>query len=167
MTTAARSISLADLLERAEALVPRLRERARTAEELRRLPDETHQEFLEAGLYRVFQPARFGGFELDYGRTQVELCHVLGQACGSTAWVQCVVACHTWCVGQFAPEAQEAVWGEDEDTLIASAFSFRTGRAYPVDDGLLVQGDWQFSSGSNLCEWALLGTPVYASAEDE
>src|SRR5579864_8014799 len=102
MTTAVRPVTLEDMLERAHALVPRLRERARRTEELRRLPDETFQEFQEAGFFKVFQPARYGGFELDYGRTQVELCHILGQGCGSSAWVQCVVACHAWAAGMFA-----------------------------------------------------------------
>jgi 3-hydroxy-9,10-secoandrosta-1,3,5(10)-triene-9,17-dione monooxygenase len=161
MTTATRPATLADLIERAEALVPRLRERARSAEELRRLPDETFHEFLEAGLFRVFQPARFGGFELDYGRTQVELCHVLGQGCGSSAWVQCVLACHAWALGMFEPEAQDAVWGNDQDALIASSFAPRTGRGRPAPGGYQVEGDWQFSSGSNLCSWVVLGTPIF------
>ena|ERR1051326_7080636 len=161
MTTAVRSVTLGDLLQRAEALVPRLRERAHAAEELRRLPDETFQEFMEAGFFKVFQPARFGGFELDYGRTQVELCHVLGQGCGSSAWVQCVIACHAWCLGMFPPEAQEAIWGTDSDALVASSFAPKTGRGRPTQGGYYVQGDWQFSSGSNLCSWAVLGTPIF------
>src|SRR5579864_5597363 len=161
MTTVARSVTLADLVERAEALVPRLRERAATAEALRRLPDETAQEFQEAGLFKVFQPARYGGFELDYGRTQVELCNVLGQGCGSSAWVQCVLACHAWIAGMFAPEVQESIWGENQDALVASSFSPTTGRGRPVDGGYLVEGDWSFSSGSNLCDWAVLGTPIF------
>src|SRR5262245_19134854 len=161
MTVAARSVTLADLLERAEALVPRLRERARQAEELRRLPDETVNEFLEAGFFRVFQPARYGGFELDYGRTQVELCNVLGQGCGSSAWVQCVVACHAWALGMFPPEAQDAVWGDDQKTLVATAFSPKTGRGKAAPGGYVVEGDWQFSSGSDLCTWVILGTPIF------
>jgi 3-hydroxy-9,10-secoandrosta-1,3,5(10)-triene-9,17-dione monooxygenase len=161
MTTAARSVTLADLVERAEALVPRLRERACQTEALRRLPDETAEEFHQAGLFKVFQPARYGGFELDYGRTQVELCNVLGQGCGSSAWVQCVLACHAWAAGMFAPEVQEAIWGDNQDTLIASSFSPSTGRGRRVDGGYVVDGQWSFSSGSNLCDWAVLGTPIF------
>lgn len=161
MTTVARSVTLADLVERAEALVPLLRERAATTEALRRLPDETAREFQDAGFFKVFQPARYGGFELDYGRTQVELCHILGQGCGSSAWVQCVLACHAWAAGMFAPEVQEAIWGDNQDALIASSFSPTTGRGRPVDGGYVVKGDWSFSSGSNLCDWAVLGTPIF------
>jgi 3-hydroxy-9,10-secoandrosta-1,3,5(10)-triene-9,17-dione monooxygenase len=148
-------------------MVPRLRERARRTEELRRLPDETFEEFREAGFFRVFQPARFGGFELDYGRTQVELCNVLGQGCGSSAWVQCVIACHAWCLGMFAPEAQEAIWGDNQDALIASSFAPRTGRGRPTQGGYYVEGDWQFSSGSNLCDWVVLGTPIFEAGAEK
>jgi 3-hydroxy-9,10-secoandrosta-1,3,5(10)-triene-9,17-dione monooxygenase len=164
MTVVTRSgagTTLSDMKERAEALVPRLRERANSAEQLRRLPDETVQDFAQAGLFRVLQPARFGGFELDYGRTQVELCHILGRGCGSSAWLQCVIACHAWCVGMFSQAAQEAVWGSDPGTLVASAFAFKTGRGRPVEGGYFIEGDWQFSSGSNLCQWIVLGTPIY------
>ena len=116
MTRGAVAVTLDDVLERAAALVPRLRERAPRAEAQRRLPDETIQEFVRAGLFRVLQPARYGGYELEYGRTQVELGQMLGQACGASAWIQCVLACHAWIVGMFPPAAQEAVWGTDPDT---------------------------------------------------
>src|SRR5689334_20524628 len=161
VTTRVGTPTLDEVVARAEALLPRLRERARTAEVERHVPTETVQELRDAGLFRVLQPASYGGYELDYGRTQVELCHVLGQACGSTAWVQCVVACHAWCLAMFPPEAQEAVWGQDQDTLIASAFAFKTGRGRPVEGGYRVEGEWQFSSGSDICEWIILGTPIF------
>jgi 3-hydroxy-9,10-secoandrosta-1,3,5(10)-triene-9,17-dione monooxygenase len=61
----------------------------------------------------------------------------------------------------FPPEAQEAVWGSDSDTLIASAFAFSTGRGRPVEGGYYIEGEWQFSSGSNACKWIILGTPIY------
>ena len=54
-----------EFIGRARALVPAVRTRARQAEQLRRLPEETFREFQEAGLFRALQPARFGGFELD------------------------------------------------------------------------------------------------------
>ena len=148
-------------VERAETLLPRVRERADLAERLRHVPSETIQEFRDAGLFRVLQPKRWGGYELDYGRTQVELCNVLGQACGSSAWVQSVVACHAWCLAMFESEAQDAVWSRDSDTLAASAFAFASGRGRPVEGGYFIEGDWQFSSGSNACQWIILGTPIY------
>ena len=153
--------TIADMVERAKALLPPLRERAVETESLRRLPDATVRDFLDAGLFRVLQPKRWGGYELDYGRTQTELCGVLGQACGSSAWVQCVVACHAWCLAMFPTDAQDAVWSADQDTLVASAFAFSTGRGRPVEGGYFIEGQWQFSSGSNICQWIILGTPIF------
>ena len=57
-----------------------------------RLPQQTIDEFKEAGFFRVFVPKRYGGFELDYGLTQVELCNQIGRGCGSSAWVFSVAA---------------------------------------------------------------------------
>ena len=56
----------AEMLERAHALVPKLRERAAVTEEMRRLPPETEKELHAAGLFRILQPKRVGGAELDY-----------------------------------------------------------------------------------------------------
>ncbi len=149
-----------DMVERARALLPGLRSRAALTEQLGQLPPETVEEFKKGGFFRVLQPKRFGGIELDYGRTQLELCTTLGQACGSSAWVQMVVACHAWCLAMFTEAAQQAVWGDDPETLIASAFGFTTGKGRPVEGGYWVEGDWVFSSGSNLCEWIILGTRI-------
>src|SRR6185437_7875842 len=65
-----------ELLARAEALVPVLRERAGKTEELRRLPDETIEELHRSGLFRILQPNRVGGSELPF-RSIVELVSVI------------------------------------------------------------------------------------------
>src|ERR1044071_8954132 len=75
-----------ELLARAEALVPVLRERAAQAEELRRIPDETIEDLHRTGLFRILQPKRVGGSELPF-RSMVELVSVIGRGDGSTAWV--------------------------------------------------------------------------------
>jgi 3-hydroxy-9,10-secoandrosta-1,3,5(10)-triene-9,17-dione monooxygenase len=156
--------TLEQMVERAESLLPRLRDRAQQAEALRRAPDETIQDFRDAGLFRVLQPARWGGYEMHYGRTQTELCSVLGRACGSSAWVQSVIACHAWCVAMCPEAAQDAVWGRNPDTLVASAFQSSTGAGRIVEGGYRVGGTWQFSSGSDACEWVILQVPIMGEA---
>ena len=44
------------MLERARAMIPVLRQRANDCEALRRVPDETVRDFLEAGFFRIIQP---------------------------------------------------------------------------------------------------------------
>jgi 3-hydroxy-9,10-secoandrosta-1,3,5(10)-triene-9,17-dione monooxygenase len=152
--------TLEDLIRRAEAMVPVLKQRAVTAEREGRLSKETIQEFTDAGFFRVFVPKRYGGLELDYGRTQVELCNQIGRACGSSAWVFSVVACHAWLLGMMPEPAQDAVWSTGPDTLMTTAVSPSTGKIRRVDGGYRLSGRWQFSSGCDFAEWVLFSGPL-------
>ena len=69
-----------EIVDRAAALVPALRERAQKAETLRRLPDETMAEVEAADLLRAMVPRRWGGHGLGL-RTVCELTRVLAQGC--------------------------------------------------------------------------------------
>src|SRR6185436_5582887 len=74
--TRAATPSAEQLLDRAAELGPVLDRRAAKASELRRIPDETIADFREAGFFRMLQPARYGGFELDPQRffdVQIEI----------------------------------------------------------------------------------------------
>ena len=144
-----------EALDKARSLAPVLRERAFAAEEARRISDETIREIKEAGLFRVLQPARFGGYELD-PQTFLEVGMIIGAACGSTGWVYSVVGVHNWQLGLMPEQAQVDVWGEDQDTLICSSYTPR-GNVEIVDGGYRLSGRWSFSSGCDHAQWAILG----------
>jgi 3-hydroxy-9,10-secoandrosta-1,3,5(10)-triene-9,17-dione monooxygenase len=72
-----------ELRARAEALLPVLRERAPHCEALRRLPDETISDFHDSGLFRMHQPRRVGGSELEFV-TVVEFGALIARACASS-----------------------------------------------------------------------------------
>ena len=170
MTTAGKAaapgrVTREELLERASALQPVLRERAPLAEELRRLPDETEKDFHEAGLFRMVQPARVGGAELDYG-ILVDIGAVVGQACASSAWNLINLGCHHWMLGMFPPKVQDEVWNENPDALIASSFIFPAGRAKRTRGGYLLSGRWPFSSGVDNSGWNMLAGMVEGDAPD-
>ena len=148
-----------ELLKRAEALVPVLRERAGKAEELRRLPDETIEDLHRTGLFRILQPKRVGGSELPF-RAIVELVATIGRGDGSTAWVLANLAAHHWLLGMWPPKTQDEIWGESPDNLIGSALIFPRGRAHPVEGGYRLSGRWPFSSGVDAAAWNLIGAIV-------
>ncbi len=156
--------SHAAMVDRARSLVPRLRERASRTEELRRLPPETERELHETGLFRIVQPKRVGGSELDYVAL-VDCADALGQADASVAWNFANLASHHWMLGMFDPRAQDAVWKKDADALIASSFIFPAGRARKADGGYRLTGHWPFSSGVESCEWNMLAGVV--ASDDE
>ncbi|MGY8683066.1 acyl-CoA dehydrogenase family protein [Bradyrhizobium sp. UFLA05-153] len=154
----------AAMIARARALVPQLRQRAARTEELRRLPPETEQDLHDAGLFRILQPKRFGGAELDYGAL-IDCADLLGQADASVAWNFANLASHHWMLGMFEEKAQTLVWGHDANTLIASSFIFPAGRARKTDGGYRLHGSWPFSSGVASCEWNMLASVVYSDDE--
>jgi 3-hydroxy-9,10-secoandrosta-1,3,5(10)-triene-9,17-dione monooxygenase len=156
--------SHAAMIERARSLIPKLRERASRTEELRRLPPETERELHETGLFRILQPKRVGGSELDYVAL-VDCADALGQADASVAWNFANLASHHWMLGMFDPRAQDAVWKKDADALIASSFIFTAGRARKTDGGYRLSGHWPFSSGVGSSEWNMLAGVV--STDDE
>jgi 3-hydroxy-9,10-secoandrosta-1,3,5(10)-triene-9,17-dione monooxygenase len=148
------------LVERARALVPAVRERAAHAETQRRISPETIREFTEAGFFRIFQPKKYGGYELDYGPVQLDLAAEIGQACGSSAWVLTVLACHSWILGMFPAQAQDDVWGDAPNALLSSGVVPDKAGGSVVSGGLSIAGRWRFSSGVDHVQWALLGVPV-------
>jgi 3-hydroxy-9,10-secoandrosta-1,3,5(10)-triene-9,17-dione monooxygenase len=150
----------AKLLQRAEALVPVLRERAAQAEELRRMPDETIEDLHRSGLFRILQPKRVGGSELPF-RAIVELVSAISRGDGSTGWVLANLAAHHWLLGMWPKQAQDEIWGESPDNLIGSALIFPRGRAKPVPGGYRLTGRWPFSSGVDAATWSLIGAIVH------
>jgi 3-hydroxy-9,10-secoandrosta-1,3,5(10)-triene-9,17-dione monooxygenase len=153
--------SLEELVSRAESMVPRLQQRAAETERLGRIPDETIAEFTDAGFFRAFVPRRYGGYELDYGLTQVELCNQIGRGCASSAWVLTVVSCHPWLMGMLPDSIQSKVWGTTgPDTLLTTAVSPADGKIRRVAGGYELKGRWQFSSGVDAAEWIMFGGPL-------
>jgi 3-hydroxy-9,10-secoandrosta-1,3,5(10)-triene-9,17-dione monooxygenase len=148
---------------RAKALIPQLRDRATKTEELRRLPPETERDLHDAGLFRIVQPKRVGGSELDYVAL-VDCADMLGRADASVAWNFANLASHHWMLGMFDQRAQDEFW-KDVDTLIASSFIFPAGRARKVEGGYRLRGSWPFSSGVASCDWNMLASVV--SFDDE
>ena len=163
MTTSANKSKLrttrADIIQRARDLAPSLRERATNCEQLRRVPEETLRDFADAEFYRIFQPARFGGHELEYG-TQVDMAIELARGCASSAWDASVIACHSWILGMYPPEAQDDVWGEDPKALIVTSFVPVDPRITRVGEGLRVSGRWKLASGVDHCDWILLTVAI-------
>jgi len=151
--------AFAAMARRAEALLPRLRERAALTEELRGLPPETERDLHETGLFRIVQPKRVGGSEFDYVAL-VDCAEILGRADASVAWNFANLASHQWMLGMFDKRAQDLVWDKDVDALIASSFIFPAGRARKVEGGYKLRGSWPFSSGVASCEWNMLASVV-------
>ena len=154
--------TLETVKDRARALVPMLRDQAAATEANRSVLPETVAALHEAGLTRICQPARFGGYELSWD-APLELGRILAGACPSTAWLVSIVGPHSAYIGRFPLEAQEAVWADSKGAILAGATVSRGGTIRREGDGLRVNGQFGFASGVDHAPWGF----VIGTVEDD
>ncbi|MTE13205.1 3-hydroxy-9,10-secoandrosta-1,3,5(10)-triene-9,17-dione monooxygenase oxygenase subunit [Nocardia aurantiaca] len=146
------------VLDRVRDLLPAITDRAVQAEEQRRVPEASIAELTEAGVFRMLQPARFGGAEASPVEFY-EVIRAIATKCPSTAWVSSVLGAHPWQLALFDDRAQRDVWAENPDTLVSSSYA-PTGKLTPVEGGYEITGRWSFSSGCDHARWVFLGALV-------
>lgn len=146
------------LLDAATELRDVVAKRARQTEQDRRVSSDVTQLLKDAGLYRVVQPRRFGGYELGLEELR-RLAFEIGRGCTSTGWCYGLSAAASWVLGMFPEEAQHDVWGNAPDDLLASCIA-PTGKAVPADGGYRLKGRWSFGSNSDNAQWLALGAMV-------
>ena len=101
-------------------MIPTLAERSLEGRRRRRIPDETIADMQRAGFFRVLQPRRWGGYEMDLNTFyEVEL--ALAEGDMSTAWIYGVSGVHPWFMALLDDRAAQEVWGGDSATLICSS----------------------------------------------
>ncbi len=145
----------AELVARAQSLIPDLIAGAREAEQQRQVPIATMAKVKQAELHRICQPALFGGYE--YGaETLLDIAFPLASACAATAWCTLVAAGHHWLLAKFDRTAQEDVWGNDPDAMLCGSYA-PTGQAKPENGGYRLSGKWSFASGCDHASWAIVG----------
>ncbi|WP_188726191.1 acyl-CoA dehydrogenase family protein [Pseudoclavibacter endophyticus] len=149
-----------DVVRIAENLIPVLRERAVLVDRERRIPDETYRELIDAGLWRILKPTRYGGYEMseaDHAKVAV----TLAEGCASTAWVWSILSSDNMAICSFPEQAQEDIWGQNPDATLAGNTTLNLkAAAEKVDGGYRVTGKWGFCSGSDFSEWLIFHAPL-------
>jgi 3-hydroxy-9,10-secoandrosta-1,3,5(10)-triene-9,17-dione monooxygenase len=146
------------IVARARELIPTLARRSLEGRQERRIPDATIADMQRAGLFRVLQPKRWGGYEMDLN-TFYEIQLALGEGDMSTSWVYGVSGVHPWFMALLDDRAAQEVWGNDNSTLICSSL-MPAGQATAEADGFRLKGRWRYASCCAHCDWALLGALV-------
>ncbi|MGV9713875.1 3-hydroxy-9,10-secoandrosta-1,3,5(10)-triene-9,17-dione monooxygenase oxygenase subunit [Gordonia sp. NPDC003424] len=155
---ALRNEAAEQVLEKINALLPEIEQRAQQTEDLRRIPDETVSSLEGAGFFKLMQPEQWGGYQVD-PVTFYEAVRRIASACGSTGWVSGIIGIHNWHLALFDQQAQEDVWGADTAVRISSSYA-PMGMGEVVDGGYKVNGAWAWSSGCDIADWVFVGGPV-------
>ena len=144
-----------ELVARATALLPMLREKAASVEANRMVSKETIQAFKDAGFFKILQQKEWGGWEMDpsvFWRMLMEL----GRGCPSSTWNMMILGVHQWEFGHMDRRAAEDVWKDDNTVIIASSYG-PTGTCEKVEGGYKLSGSWKCSSGTDHGQWAFVG----------
>src|ERR1700682_3362457 len=118
-----------EIMRRVAAISPTLRDNAPRCDLARQVVSASMQAMIDAGVFRIPQPSRTGGYELHL-RTLADSVTGLSQACPSSGWVLMVMGAHHWCMGSFPEAAQDEVFGDGRDGLVAGTLSSQ-GTANP------------------------------------
>ena len=151
-----------EAIERARGLVPMLRDVAATAQAERRMADATMATLVEADMFRLVQPRRFGGHQLGAG-TFVRAMVEIARGDGSAGWITSLTAGHTKWAGFFPLDGQEEMYGADGDLRFPLVVAPQ-GRAVLVDGGYVVSGAYDYVSGCDVCNWLGVNAIVPADA---
>ena len=144
-----------ELVERAQAIVPEIRELAETTERNRNVLPQIIERIRDAELLRTCRPREFGGFEYD-SETALRIAMAISAACASTGWTVNGALSTGQSIAHYSIEAQREVWAGDDEPLTCACFA-PTGTAVPVDGGYRLSGRWSFASGCDHSSWIKLG----------
>src|SRR6204780_1935439 len=137
------ALTVDELLRRADAMRPLLRERQAACEEAGELSEDTNNLFLAAGFYRILQPGLFGGYEFalpDFIRVMI----AVARGCSESAWVLALTSGHTVLAAQLSENAQREAFGTTGD-LRAPGVWMPVGVGVPTEGGFRVNGAWDYA----------------------
>lgn len=135
------------LIARAAGLRPLLSAEQEESSRLTRPSDAVHQACMDAGIYRLYIPRRYGGYEFD-AVTYFRVCIELARGDMSAAWGVMLAAAHALQVGGWFPgQAQDEIFSGG-DFRCASVAAPALGRR--VDGGWELTGKVAYASGIPL-----------------
>jgi len=164
MDTASTTLDFSDVgydeaVRRAHELIPLLREQAPHCEQGRTLTPTVIDALNRTGLLRYIQPKAYGGMELPFV-AYFDIPEILARGDISVGWVVANLGSHHRNLAWWPAQAQEDIWGKDPDAGIASGIAYQQGRGVRTTGGLLLNGEWNFSSGTDHSTWNMLACLV-------
>ena len=143
------------IVARARDIAPILAERATTTEDNRSMLPENLELIRDAGLFRIMQARRYGGFELGLP-AMAEATAEIARASASDAWIVGLCGNQNRFIGLYPKEAQDEVYAVSGDHPITCLVTGPTTTADRVEGGYRLSGKWPYVSGVDQCNWLLL-----------
>jgi len=148
-----------DYLQRAEAVAQIVESEADDTERDARVSPVVVDALRESGLFWMLVPEGMGGGGLGV-RDALLVNERIARADASTGWAFMANAFGTAIMAGFLPpEGAQILYGGPEKAITAG-MSAPVGRGRKVDGGVVINGRWQFGSGSDYATWIGMGIQV-------
>jgi 3-hydroxy-9,10-secoandrosta-1,3,5(10)-triene-9,17-dione monooxygenase len=153
--------SSAELISRAQSLIPLLRANATLADRLGHLPDENVKAVEEAGLFRMLMPVHRGGYWTDAATAATAMTHI-ASGCPSTAWVLQIYGGIGRMAEVFPEETLAEIYAETPNARFAGTFGSAGAVCEPADGGYRIRGGgrWPYNSGCHHADLDLLRVSI-------
>lgn len=125
------------------------------SDELGRLTDAAAAVLRDSGGLRMLLATDLGGSQSDVRDFCVWVREVARHN-PSAGWIAGVVGVHPWEISLADPRLQAEIYGPDPDVWVASPYAPQ-GRAVPTEGGFRLTGEWSYSTGTDQCDWIILG----------
>ncbi len=144
-----------ELVDRAREVAPSIARRAQATEAARQPLDETIAELIDAELFSILVPKRWGGHQASIHTHRV-VTEIISEACVSTGWNFAFYSGHNWMAVKYPEQTQEELFADKGYALIpvttAPALTVE-----PADGGMSISGRVPWGSGIVHAEWACIG----------
>ena len=150
-----------ELIEKVEALAPKIDAAATRIESERRIVPDVLQAMHQARLFRMLLPRSVDGEEVD-PETFYRVIERVAMADSSTAWCLCQGNGCAMSGAYLAPEVAREIFGP-ADSVLAWGPGPKVKAVVDGPDGYRVTGSWSFASGGRHATWLGADCPLFAA----
>ena len=145
------------LLNNAQRLSKSFAQRSAEFEQARRLPADVSDAMAKAGIYRMFVPQSLGGSETS-PLVSSQVFETLAQGDAACGWVAFIAATSGSSLARIETSAAKQMFASPQ-TMLAGVFA-PNGRAVKSGEDYILNGQWQWGSGTQNADWVLAGSMV-------
>ena len=145
------------LLNDAQRLSKSFALRSAEFEQARRLPADVSDAMAKAGIYRMFVPQSLGGSETS-PLVSSQVFETLAQGDAACGWVAFIAATSGSSLARIETSAAKQMFASPQ-TMLAGVFA-PNGKAVKSGEDYILNGQWQWGSGTQNADWVLAGSMV-------
>ena len=145
------------LLTNAQRLSKSFAKRSAEFEQARRLPADVSDAMAKAGIYRMFVPQSLGGSETS-PLVSSQVFETLAQGDAACGWVAFIAATSGSSLARIETSAAKQMFASPQ-TMLAGVFA-PNGKAVKSGEDYILNGQWQWGSGTQNADWVLAGSMV-------